>query len=282
MNVRAGAIALLLALSSSNAATIMSRPDANGRIVVSTDSTRFAGAVNSIVQRGVQSVNRDDHGRLCQSALSVDYYGEARNPTEGGSMRDGAGYTSTSKLLFEVSDGRKLYTRTQMAYWLPWNNSKLSSYEIEKWVTLGFGGMDNVIEYATEYSIPRGEILGNAVFEALTCYMPPSFSNFMTYDYKRGAAVLSDGPGEQSLPIIAYTNNGLYAMGVYSPDSPQQDWPQAGYGRWRFPDTTKWNNVFRVNNPSGNYRFRSFIVVGTILEVQTSMRKLIEMQLQAH
>lgn len=260
-----------------DAATITSRPGASAYIRIET-CPRFAGAICSLVagrtkHAVAEHVNISDHGRQCQSAISLDYQGEGRNPTEAGSMRDGAGPTSTSKLLYEIVDGQRLHTQTQMAYWYPWQGQKLSNYVLEKRVQIGYAGMDNVIEYLTEYSIPRGEVAGHAVFEALTCYMPTYFSQFLTYDRGR-IAPLDFTPGEQPLPIIAQTYGGIYAMGIYSPDSPQQEYKVAGYGRWRHPDTTKWNNVFRVNNPSGTYKFRSYIIVGTTAEVQESMRKL--------
>lgn len=274
-----GALVIMASPAPADAATITSKPGASTMVTITT-CPRFAGAICSLVAGRTkytlaQYVDAADHGRLCQSAVSLDYQGEGRNPTEGGSMRDGAGPTSTSKLLYEIADGQRLHTQTQMAYWYPWQGQKLSNYVLEKRVQIGFAGMDNVIEYLTEYAMPRGEVAGHAVFEALTCYMPTYFSQFVTYD--RGTiAPLDFTPGEQALPIIAQTNGGAHAMGIYSPDSPQQDYRTAGYGRWRHPDTTKWNNVFRINNPSGTYKFRSYIIVGSTVEVQESMRKLHE------
>ena len=81
---------------------------------------------------------------------------------------------------------------------------------------------------------------------------------------------LSDGPGEQPLPIIFASPSGSHAMGIYSPD------PSPGYGRWRFAaeKVVKWNCVFRKKNPAGENAFRMFVAVGSLEDVTSALRKL--------
>ena len=90
-------------------------------------------------------------------------------------------------------------------------------------------------------------------------------------------------PFEQSLPIIFSTLDGGWAMGIYSPDSPQPNYATHEYGRWDFSllplplfgqSLVKWNNVFRIDNPSGSYDFRSYVIVGSLDNVRVSMLQL--------
>jgi hypothetical protein len=60
-------------------------------------------------------------------------------------------------------------------------------------------------------------------------------------------------------------------MGIYSPEL------KPGYGRFRFvaEKVNKWNCVFRVRAadqvPAGDYRYRTFVVVGTRELVRTTL-----------
>ena len=106
----------------------------------------------------------------------------------------------------------------------------------------------------------------SATFEALTGYMPPDFSEFLAYDPAAHALVpLTDGPGEQPLPVILATPDHNFAMGILS--------PHAGYGRFRFPnDTVKWNAVYRESPvPKGRYHYRCSVFIGTLNDVRDAM-----------
>lgn len=136
-----------------------------------------------------------------------------------------------------------------------------------------------MIEYLTEFEIPSSDRHSAAQFEVLTGYMPAVFSQFWALDVRGGQVSpvpISDGPGEQPFPIIMATPNGSHAMGIYSPDTPQPEYAEAGYGRWRFvaDKVVKWNQVARITNPVGTYRFRSYVIVGSLEEVVTQMIKL--------
>ena len=105
--------------------------------------------------------------------------------------------------------------------------------------------------------------------------MPPEFGRFWKYDgASRALLPLDDGPGEQAMPVVLATESGSHAMGIFSPE------PGPGYGRWRFREAQviKWNCVFRVRDPKGirpgDYRYRMFVVVGTLEDVRRALGSL--------
>jgi hypothetical protein len=267
--------------------TSISAPVLGSTLVIST-STQFAGAISSLTWRGKQFINASDHGRELQSASSFDGLGECFNPTEAGSLADGA--TSTSKLLGISASGNRLQTTSQMAFWTPagspypqgcggnqaikvaQNTTNLSSHVHSKQVTIGFNGIPNVIEYMVNFHVPENH--QSATFEAVTGYMTGEFSSFFTFDPKAGdLRQISAGPGEQPVPLIFATPDRTYAMGIYSPDQPQI--AGIGYGRFNFASqgTMKWNCVYRTGaTPAGDYAFnRNYIVVGTLADVVQGM-----------
>lgn len=291
--VRAGVLALLAggayagfayagAGDTSISATVSGSP-----LVIST-STQFAGSISSLTWRGKQFINASDHGRELQSASSFDGLGECFNPTEAGSLTDGA--TSTSKLLGISASGNRLLTTSQMAFWTPagspypqgcggnpaikvaQNTTNLSNHVHSKQVTIGFNGIPNVIEYMVNFHVPENH--QSATFEAVTGYMTSEFSAFFTFDPKAGElAAISAGPGEEPVPLIFSTPDHNYAMGIYSPDQPQI--AGIGYGRFNFASqgTMKWNCVYRTGaTPAGDYSFnRNYLIVGTLADVVQGM-----------
>ena len=65
-------------------------------------------------------------------------------------------------------------------------------------------------------------------------------------------------------------------MGIFLPEKPAG---AAGpsYGRWYFDGAhvAKWNCVFRVQDPNGihgDYRYRMFVPIGTVAEVEGMLR----------
>ncbi len=264
------------------------------QLTIST-SARLAGAIGSLTWNGIEFINQDDHGRELQSASSFDGLGECFNPTEAGSGPDGIGNYSTSQLLGIRASGNVLQTTSQMAFWtqagqpypnrcgphkefaMAQNATNLSNHKLSKRVTIGFAGIPNVIEYLVTFNVPEKH--NSATFEALTGYMTQYFSVFWTYDPKtKSLASLSDGPGEQAIPIIFSTSNRQYAMGIYSPYLPQGK-HDYGYGRFNFysQNTMKWNAVYREYNITpGNYSYRNFVIVGTLDQVKKGMQSLHE------
>ena len=83
------------------------RSPALGSEIVITTTSRLAGAIHSLTWNGREFINSVDHGRQLQSAANFDlrsrFTGETFNPTEAGSRNDGAGETSTSRLLHIVA-----------------------------------------------------------------------------------------------------------------------------------------------------------------------------------
>lgn len=267
------------------------------KIVIRT-TNRLAGAIDSLTWNGKEFIDSTDHGRQLQSACSF-HNGEGRfvpetfNPTEAGSRFDGAGPKSSSKLLSISASRNRLTTKTRMAYWLQpgersdgmlaRNTKKRSECILTKQVTIGVMGLPHAIEYIATFTVPQGGRERLAQFEAVTGYMPAEFEKFYTFDVtKQELKPLSDGPGEQHLPVILATEDGAYAMGVWSPDQPSNGFEHAGYGRFRFnaQKVVKWNCVFRIRDAdgvaAGDYTFRSMVAVGTLGDVQRTLTQLAE------
>ncbi len=264
--------------------------------IVITTTKRLAGAVHSLTWDGVEFIDSADHGRQLQSASSFNcgkpgFHPECFNPTEAGSRHDGAGGTSTSRLLWLRAGGNELGSATQMAFWLrpgeksegkpALNETSLSDHRVSKRIAIGYKKWPHAIDYRVTFAVPPRERHTYAQFEALTGYMPPAFGKLHTLELKTGElAELSDGPGEQAKPVLFATADGKHAMGVWSPDQPSQGYATAGYGRFRFAaeKVVKWNCVFRVRGPTGvpagDYSYRMFVAVGTADDVRTTLTEI--------
>lgn len=274
----------------------MIRAPAGESEIVITTTDRLAGAIHSLTWNGVEFIDSTDHGRQLQSAsnfdLSSKFTGETFNPTEAGSRFDGAGPTSTSRLLHLVTTTDSLQTTSQMAFWLrpddksagnpAKNTTALSNHLLTKRVKIGWRDLPHVIQYDVTFHLPIGEAHTYAQFEAVTGYMPEAFKIFRKFNPEtQDFEPLSDGPGEQNMPVVLATESGSHAMGVYSPQQPSPGFKNAGYGRWRFEPqrVVKWNCVFRIREPeagiqSGEYSFRNFVIVGDLETVRTSLIRL--------
>ena len=274
---------------------VIRAPAGDSEIVITT-TKRLAGAIHSLTYDGVEFIDSHDHGRQLQSASNLDlrskFSGETFNPTEAGSRFDGAGPRSTSRLLHLTTTDRSLQTTSQMAFWLrpgelsgghpAKNRTALSNHLLTKRVTIGWRDLPHVIVYDVTFHLPIGEDHSYAQFEAVTGYMPERFSRFWKYNpTTQQFESLSDGPGEQNLPVVLATENGSHAMGVYSPQQPSPGYAQAGYGRWRFGPqrVVKWNCVFRIRDSengvrSGDYSFRNFVIVGNLETVRRCLSRL--------
>jgi len=278
-------------------------PDGNATIravagpseIVITTTPRLAGAIHSLTWNGREFIDSTDHGRQLQSASNLDMnapiINETFNPTEAGSRRDSIGDKSSSHVLFMRTTGNALQTASQMAFWLSpgeksgpnpaKNTTALSDHLLTKRVQIGYKDLPHVISYDVTFSLPVGERHTHAVFEALTAYLPPEFSEFHQFNPKTGELEpLSDGPGEGPLPIVFSVPQGTHAMGIYAPPQPAAKTTGPGYGRFRFrtEGVVKWNCVFRVTDEDGivpgEYEFRMFVIVGDLNTVRDSMRSL--------
>ena len=273
------------------------RGKAGSSEIVVTTTARLAGAIHSVTWNGKEFIDSTDHGRQLQSAASfatdlTNYGPETFNPTEAGSVRDGAGPASTSRLLSIGAAGNRLVTEVRPAFWLPpggrdaegrpaRNTAALSDHRIRKEVVIGYQRFGHALDYRVTFTVPPGERHTYAQFEAVTGYMPAEFSKFWTVDVTKPAAgrvrPLSDGPGEQGLPVALSTPDEKYAMGVWSPDQPSEGYEAAGYGRFRFTaeNVVKWNCVFRVHDRGGikpgDYSYRMFVAVGSLADVRDTL-----------
>lgn len=281
-------LAALLIGAEPNADSVIRAKAGNSEIVITT-TRRLAGAIHSLTWNGKECIDSADHGRQLQSATSWDagkkFFPEVYNPTEAGSMSDGAGPRSSSKLLKLEANGDELRTTIQMAFWLrpgeksdghpAYNDRVLSDHLLVKRVKIGVKNLPHAIDYDTTFVVPK-ERHAYAQFETVTGYMPSEFDAFWKLDPKSGKLhPLDDGPGEQAWPVVLATADGKHAMGAWAPVHPGFQGP--GFGRWRFKadKVVKWNVVFRLSNaagiPPGEYRFRNYVAVGTLEDVRQTL-----------
>lgn len=269
-----------------------------GSEIVITTTTRLAGAIHSLTWKGQEFINSVDHGRQLQSASNFDagskFTPETFNPTEAGSVDDGAGPKSSSRLLHLIAHDNRLQTTTQMAFWLPptgqssghpaKNKTTLSNHLLTKRVQIGYKDFPNVIQYDVTFGLPLDEKHAYAQFEAVTGYMPIAFEAFWILNPEnKQLEALSDGPGEQAFPVILATATGSHAMGIVARDPTPIGMSGPGYGRFRFvPEkVVKWNCVYRLRDDSNgiaaaDYSFRQWVVIGDLDTVKHTMIKLLQ------
>ena len=277
------------------------RAPAGGSEIVITTTSRVAGAIHSLTWNGKEFIDSHDHGRQLQSAVNLDVDGtifnETFNPTEAGCERDMAGPTSTSRLLWLSADGRELTTVNQMAFWLrpgqqsgghpAKNTTALSSHLLEKNITIGTPGLplparEHAIRYEVAFTSPADERHTKGTFEALTGYMPAEFRAFHTLAPDGSLQPLSDGPGEQPLPVIISTADGHFAMGAWSSSVAHTTGKPATYGRFWLDHAkvSKWNCVFRESAADGEllrpgmYRYLIWVAIGTRRQVTDTLTQL--------
>ncbi|MCG6154531.1 hypothetical protein [Rubinisphaera margarita] len=266
--------------------------------IVITTTERLAGAIHSLTWNDKEFIDSTDHGRQLQSASNFDFNGpmipETFNPTEAGSVADGAGPTSTSRLLHLIASRNRLQTTTQMAFWLrpdgqsaghpARNQTALSNHTLTKRVQIGLAGLPQVIQYDVTFGLPIDEMHQFAQFEVVTGYMPFDFELFRTFNLETEVVEpLSAGPGEQRHPVIFSTTDDRYAMAcVSSREAFGAGWSGPGYGRFRFDraKVVKWNCVYRYRNSTGvepgDYSFRCFVLVGDLAIVLEGLKELNE------
>ena len=273
---------------------VIRAPFGSSEIIITT-TARLAGAIHSLSWNGREFIDSHDHGRQLQSASNLDLgtpiTGETYNPTEAGSARDGTGPVSSSRLLHLVAAGAAMQTTTQMAFWLPpggksgpnpaKNTTVLSDHLLTKRVRIGYRNLPNVISYDVTFGLPVGERHTQAVFEALTGYLPAEFSRFLQFNPQTGELdPLDDTAGEIARPIVFTVPEGTHAMGIYAPPQPAPQMTGPTFGRFRFAaeKVVKWNCVFRLHDPAGiapgEHTFRMFVLVGDLAVVTAGMRAL--------
>lgn len=268
---------------------VLTVPVFDSELTLRTES-RYGGAVTSLIFRGKEHIDRHDHGRLLQSASFFDGLGECYNPTEGGAS-PASKNQEVSVVKAARVEGNQLFTTTAMGFHLnpaqaylrgcgskkylkqALNTIETSDHILEKRLTIGLPDFPNVIEHKVIFHVP--DYFSHGLFEASTGYLPKEFSDAVYYDpHQRKEIYAGDRQGEQALPVILFTANQRYAMGVYSPELPQKGL-ELGYGRFFFPNVNKWNCVFRMSNVKpGPYEYRCMIILGTLDEVKDTMQRL--------
>jgi len=273
-------------------------PAGDSEIVIKTTS-RTAGAIESLQWGGKEFLDHADHGRELQTCWNGDagvepIADETFNPTEAGSLDDGGGTNSSSRLLEIQARGNQLETFSQPAFWLnpgetsggkpARNKTILSNDRLRKQVVIGCTNLPHAIDCQLTITLAPEDRHTRCVIEALTGYMPPEFDQFLVFDPKTGKlAPVDDGPGEQPLPLVFSTADGKYAMGVFSRESEApHDARGPSYGRWRMKDfrVVKWNCVFRLQNPdglTGDFKCHVFVAVGSLEDVRTTLAALQKM-----
>lgn len=217
---------------------------ASSAITLYANLGKFAGAVSSIKWMGHELVNANDHGRLWQTALQIDGYGECFNPTEAGASLDRK--SSSSKLLAHSTDSsnRILATQVAAAYWTinpasntscpqgnaPGVTSQPSDVIIGKRVEVGALGNQNIIEWRVEVKAARAQ--KRMGIEILTGYLPPEFDRAFTYTRNGelsevfgwgpvpgypGADMVQASNYDKLRPIIFIKDGGACAVSVWRP-----------------------------------------------------------------
>jgi hypothetical protein len=277
---------------------VIRAPAGSSEIVIKTTS-RTAGAMESLQWDGKEFLDNADHGRELQAAWNGNagvepIANETFNPTEAGSLDDGSGPTSSSRLLEIQANGNQLATFSQPAFWLnpgetsggkpARNKTILSNDRLRKRVVIGCTNLPHAIDCQLTVSLAAEDRNTRCVIEALTGYMPPEFDQFQVFDPKTGKlAPIDDGPGEQARPLVFSTADGKHAMGVFSRElEVPRDALGPTYGRWNFKvyRVVKWNCVFRLQNPrglSGDYKCHVFVAVGSLEDVRTTLAALQKM-----
>ncbi|HWH22947.1 MAG TPA: hypothetical protein VNT25_06660, partial [Allosphingosinicella sp.] len=257
----------------------------------------FAGAVSELRFRGKSYVNAADHGRLIQSAVSFDGWGECLNPTEAGSVADGRQRRTTSILLSARVEGASAQMRTRMAYWMPpgaghrvnpkdlqvrssaqpcredgrfpeatraRNGTAVSDVVLDKRIALR---KPNMLVFDVGFELPRA--YRQAMFEALTAYLEPEFDRFYAFERKSGSLLPVKPQLGGARPLVVATRDGKHALGITSGRS------DLLFAAFRWPDTSKLN-CFAPKEPAkaGKHRFSCTILVGTLEEVRSSLVRL--------
>ena len=289
----------LAAAPVTNGDAVIRAPAGDSEIVIKT-SSRMAGAIESLQWGGKEFLDHADHGRELQTCWNGNagiepIADETFNPTEAGSLDDGAGTSSSSRLLELPAHGNQLETYSQPAFWLSptetsggkpaRNKTIVSNDRLRKQVVIGCTNLPHAIDYQVTVSLALEDHDTRCIIEALTAYMPPEFEQFQVFDAQTGKlGPVDDGPGEQPLPLVFSTTDGKYAMGVFA-RAPMTPGVEHGpsYGRWRMKEfkVVKWNCVFRLQNPdglSGDFTYHIFVAVGSLEDVRTTLTALQKLQ----
>ncbi|MEI7947092.1 MAG: hypothetical protein WCJ02_10355 [bacterium] len=273
-------------------------------VMAVTVSARDGGAVSSLVYRGKELVNDFDHGRQLQVAWSYNDADEAYNPTEAGSERDGKGLHSTSQLISVRVESNTLRTVSHPAYWRDVNvpeqyrkNTGLVTKDLlAKQITLGYQGDPHVLVFDAKVTLSpelTGPRITSLRIEAPTLYATRDLSIHSLLDPANGAltrvplrsptknqmnTVINQVFRRDHVPIMS-TPDEQYAVAFYSREQ-VNFW---SYYTWDVPSDdpvfacSKITAFFKHPAAAGHaYAYRTWVIVGDLAIVKTSIRKLYE------
>jgi hypothetical protein len=275
-------------------------------VLAVTVSARDGGAVCSLVYRGKELVNDFDHGRQLQVAWSYNDADEAYNPTEAGSDRDGKGAQSTSQLRSVRVESNTVRTVSHPAYWRHTslaeqyrkNTALITKDTLSKQITLGCNGDPHVLVFDTQITLSTeltGPQMTSLRIEAPTLYASRDLSIHSLLEPANGAltrvpllsqtknqmnTVINQVTHRNHVPIMS-TPDEQYAVAVYSPEQ-VNFW---AYYTWDVPSDdpvfacSKITAFFKHPAEVGqSYAYRTWVIVGDLATVKTSIRKLYEQQ----
>jgi hypothetical protein len=284
-----------------------------GSTLTISTSDAYKGAITSITWRGKQFIDAADPGRELQTSVfpqpaadvnEADWV-ECYNPEEADQW---------SKLRSISAVGNVLTARTQLGFYLaPWeygecgghndpstglghahNQCTLSNYILEKTVTIGFAGIENVIEYVAKVTIPEELARGEIVIAA---YGPRNLGCDKTYDFRAGRFMGSDdvyycpdtkylATGSSSYPVAMIEGYTGLGMAMYSPEL-MQPMPDASHPivnpflQWvMFPGATPTSVFWGRFVQSTPYHTgevatrRVYLVLGNLEEMRSALQQL--------
>jgi hypothetical protein len=288
-------------------------PNTYASAIVSVQYKGVDGWKEFILNSGAGAHATTQRGASLQSVAFFDYPNNGyssptyvcRNPIEAGSHYDAAetnidtgatgvfGVTSPSRI---NSPGVSSFSSsTQMAFWVdparcydllnqfgeggPFKieNKALSGVYLTKAVTVGSGGIDNIVEMDITFSTPVAHSFTQV--DVLTGYHPRSeFYTFLTYDPRNQALTVPSATFWNNPTIVRRGATDDYAFAVYLPANALEGQPGAassGYSRDGFPaayNITGWEAFQRFDVlPAGHHAFKAYIVVGNMTEVRSSL-----------
>ncbi len=131
----------------------------------------YKGSITSLKVNGTETVNTYNDGRMIQYAFQVNNHWELENPTEA---------VFDSRFIEGCANGNKLYTKSQMGYWMLAYDQMLSPYVLSKIVQVGVGTMPNLVRIVAKLHV--SDISDILNIEAPAGHINKSFSNLSTFD----------------------------------------------------------------------------------------------------
>lgn len=273
--MRLVAISLLLALAGCGGNTpipppiVQSWTISNGSVTVGMSAAYGAAVVSVTDKHGTQYVDTADHGREFQTAYQLDNLGEGENPTEAGSAANGSSQTTSTVILNAAITSTNSFTSTvHPAFWNAYNGTLVSPDTLTKTVTVGYGGLDNVLRWDVTITIASNHSTSN--LEGLTGY-GPLFPTLLVQQVDGTFIQMASPPNtlvEPMGPMIEVSADGSAAVGAYSPGYRyfnEVNIANVGVDKW---DTAWWQ---QTPMPAGTYSYTAYVIVGTLAEVEASL-----------